>query len=1169
MRLRTLRLIAFGAFTGRDLELAAEPGRLEILHGPNEAGKTTALRAIRYALYGIPVQNADDFLHPYARMRIGACIARADGVSLEFVRRKAVKNPLRAADDETVLDDGALAPFLDRVELDFFRTMFAIDHESLIQGGKDILEGKGNLGQILFQAGAGLSQLKEVQTQLDTEIGDLYKPSGKQQVINRTLRELADARKEIAAASLDTEKYERCRRELEEAQSRRDALKEELEAESRELARLERLGRALPMIARWKGLSAELAPLASVIVIPDNLVQKCQESRQVISLEEGHRVKAARELASIETGLENLEVPPGLLENEAIIADLFQEAGAQRKAQSDRRELIARRQSTEHEVKEKLRSLGREPDLEKIEDLRVTDPTRATLKDLATKEGSLRTGLEKSRSTLDRHQARVIKVTEELEALPPPRDIGDLAIHVEGWRAYLPLEEVHAELAAKLVTSNRKVDQGIRALGLWKGDAEGLAEAPFPTAESADRHEQTTRDTERTLEALEARLQEEVAAIEDAQRELDALALEGEVPTEADLTALRAERDLRWDDIRAAWLGASGGAPATPPGELAADFERLIGEADQVADRLRREAERVARKAERTADRDRRTLARERLTTEIAQSRATRDEQDRAWAALWAPVGITPLGPAEMRAWLRRKEELLVEIRQRLEIGDQVSAYERQLSGAREEMTERLEASGALDGHAPGSRREASISALLSRAQHAVKEHESACQQRQRLETERARLEDEVSTARHDTRVAGEQIEQWHRSWTRAMTELRMPEDSTPTAVLTMVEGFDSALAKWSAADVLRRRLKGLDGDAEDFAQRVGQFTAAFAPDLSGTDPGPAVAELHARLVKARDLQKERIALQDRRERERATIQAAEERLLESRTLLDAVCGDTGCAGHDELPEALRRSGEKARLLKAVGEARERILDVSGGASLESFITEAEALDADSLATRCADRRRRIDELAIERQKLDETVGARSTDLKQMGGESVAAERAEKAAGFVARLESAVRHYASLKLADSLLRRAIERYRERTQGPLVSRAGELFRELTGGSFDRLVAEYDEKGDPVLRGRRPGEGGDVGVTGMSDGTRDQLYLALRIASFETYLRDHEPMPFIVDDILLNFDDQRAAAALRILADLAKKTQVLFFTHHRHHLELARQTLPGDRIWVQDL
>ena len=78
-------------------------------------------------------------------------------------------------------------------------------------------------------------------------------------------------------------------------------------------------------------------------------------------------------------------------------------------------------------------------------------------------------------------------------------------------------------------------------------------------------------------------------------------------------------------------------------------------------------------------------------------------------------------------------------------------------------------------------------------------------------------------------------------------------------------------------------------------------------------------------------------------------------------------------------------------------------------------------------------------------------------------------------------------------------------------------------------------------------------------GMSSGTADQLYLALRIAAVEDYLDHAEPMPFIADDLFINFDDKRAAAGFRVLGELAKKTQVLFFTHHEHLLEVARKAL----------
>src|ERR1035441_8100192 len=113
----------------------------------------------------------------------------------------------------------------------------------------------------------------------------------------------------------------------------------------------------------------------------------------------------------------------------------------------------------------------------------------------------------------------------------------------------------------------------------------------------------------------------------------------------------------------------------------------------------------------------------------------------------------------------------------------------------------------------------------------------------------------------------------------------------------------------------------------------------------------------------------------------------------------------------------------------------------------------------------------------------------------------------------------------------------------------------LFSASTRGSFAGLRVESVE-GKSLLAGTRS-DGRTVEVSGMSDGTCDQLYLALRIASLEHYFGSHGPVPFIVNDVLLSFDDERAGAALSVLNDLSEKTQIVFFTHHRHLVEVAKK------------
>ncbi len=55
-----------------------------------------------------------------------------------------------------------------------------------------------------------------------------------------------------------------------------------------------------------------------------------------------------------------------------------------------------------------------------------------------------------------------------------------------------------------------------------------------------------------------------------------------------------------------------------------------------------------------------------------------------------------------------------------------------------------------------------------------------------------------------------------------------------------------------------------------------------------------------------------------------------------------------------------------------------------------------------------------------------------------------------------------------------------------------------------------------------------------------------------------------LPFLADDLFINYDDARAGAGFKVLAELAKSTQVLFFTHHRHLIDIARESVAPEVI-----
>jgi chromosome segregation protein len=225
------------------------------------------------------------------------------------------------------------------------------------------------------------------------------------------------------------------------------------------------------------------------------------------------------------------------------------------------------------------------------------------------------------------------------------------------------------------------------------------------------------------------------------------------------------------------------------------------------------------------------------------------------------------------------------------------------------------------------------------------------------------------------------------------------------------------------------------------------------------------------------------------------------------------------------------------------------------------------AFDADSAAAALkalAGEDERLDQEAQEVFAAHDRAARQRVVLEQGVGAEVAVQQRRNAE---AELALVAREWAVLKLGSLLIGSVVDRYRASQQDPLITRAGVLFETLTGGAFTGIGQDYDDEDVPRLVGHRK-SGGMVSVPGMSDGTRDQLYLALRLAYLEDYASRAESIPFIGDDLFTTFDDARTAHALAALAAIGERVQPILFTHHMHVVDTARIAL-GECVDIVDL
>jgi uncharacterized protein YhaN len=273
----------------------------------------------------------------------------------------------------------------------------------------------------------------------------------------------------------------------------------------------------------------------------------------------------------------------------------------------------------------------------------------------------------------------------------------------------------------------------------------------------------------------------------------------------------------------------------------------------------------------------------------------------------------------------------------------------------------------------------------------------------------------------------------------------------------------------------------------------------------------------------------------------------------------------------DDLGQKLDQASAKVELVRQIRACEQQLVErlkVSSLAAAESKIEAAVADDADidrlqrelvELETSLDDQDERVARLFHERELTDQAVSV-------IGGDGEVARLEEERQALLLDIEDRAERYLRLKIGSAAAEHALQLYRSRHQSSMMTRASHAFQRITSGRFDGLTTTPGKEGE-ILVGM-PSTGGSQVATAMSKGTRFQLYLALRMAGFFEFVEQHEPLPFIADDIMETFDDDRSAETFKLLAGLAEKGQVIYLTHHMHLCDLARQVC-GGRVRIHQL
>ncbi len=1168
MKLNQLYLKAFGPFTDREpLDFDAVFPGLHIIYGPNEAGKSSSLRALRALLYGFDHQTPDNFIHSYDQLLVGGCLENDAGQKIVFFRRKKRVNDIvdEAGDP---LDPGILAPFLSGVEPNIFESLYGIDHDRLVRGGKDILDQKGELGQALFAAGAGMSSLQNLISRLENEAKALFKPSGQNPEINQAIKRFKELQKRAREKSLSYRDWKKHKDALTAAEKTRDDLEKERDHLNRKLQGLARLQQAIPELASLASREKQQQDLGEVPPLtPDFEKQVDQVSREMQAAEQQLQKDRERKKILAEK-LAAIQPNEGLLCQAELVNDFVQRLGEFRKGQKDRPRLDGMRISLRREAAQLLQQVRPDVSLDALETLGPVLQKKRTIQRLSAQYEATNQQMTSAEKHLDTAACKSRDLKTALADKLEPKDVSPLVRAVKLARKAGDIDQHLEKSVQALGGLKNECRSDLQRMGMWSGDLADLMQLPLPLSETLQAFENRFAIVSDALREVEKSRKAHEKELLTVTRDISKLVYAGQVPTEQDLVSVREKRDQGWLLLRRQWLEkedvAAQSTAFDPDLPLPDAYEGYVGKADMIADRLWREADRVATAAGLQAREQGLKTA---LTDNDKEEQALVKQSgalEKEWRRVWAPAGITPLSPKEMGGWLAQMDQLRFKVKELFKNEHQV----RQDTDRQKALVSRVKSALHLVAKEKIPAQE-TLDPVLVFAETVIEDVENRKKARDLLDQKMQNAQTELQQARQDLAAAQKAWAVWETQWHKAVLHLGVKSDVSPMEAVDMMETLQQCFDRHKEADDMKKRIQGIDRDAADLEKAVNTLVEKVAPQLTLLPLDQRIIQLQSLLNQA---QKDRI-LHDKIGEELDLLEkeadAAQEKHRIAQARMQTFLSTARCSKPEDLPEAINRFVRFQQLQQKISDTKAVLAKIGAGVDRKTLAEQAAAVEADELPAMIAALEKDISQrIHPAINAISQVIGEENTRLAAMDGNATAAEIAEEMEQELAMIRRLSDRYTITKLAAGILQQEIEHYREAHQDPVLQLASRYFHDLTQGSFAGLRTDVDDRAEPVLVGVRQ-ENVRLTVEKMSSGTRDQLFLALRLATLEWRLEKTESMPFIVDDILINFDDARSRATLEVLAELSRKTQVILFTHHRQIVQAAEQITDKNTIHIHEL
>ena len=393
--------------------------------------------------------------------------------------------------------------------------------------------------------------------------------------------------------------------------------------------------------------------------------------------------------------------------------------------------------------------------------------------------------------------------------------------------------------------------------------------------------------------------------------------------------------------------------------------------------------------------------------------------------------------------------------------------------------------------------------------------------------------------------------------WEEFLKNKGFPVDISPDQALRRIERIEQA-------QKLKRDKEQKEHSIATYRKRINSFSEKLTKALQ--EAGMQLPENDEVLLEHFNQWKKLVDIAVEEKRKQSELQ----RLLEKNEQNITVIDDKITGKNQQLQELLENAGaenagqfrekyqqqeERYKLEETINTKLKNLKQYCGGDNPEEELAEYWQLGESDLNDKYRRIKETLDEGTENAKKLREKISANKQYIAELEKQGSVSEVMSAMKNIETRLRSSYKEWAAAQLSGKMLERTKHRFQQERQPEVIRNASRYFATITGNRYQGLEVNIEDKEVRAYEQR----GTSKSIPQLSRGTREQLLLALRLGLIEEYETHAEPLPLILDDIMVNFDPTRALATANALTEFSTPgRQLLYFTCHPRQEEIFNES-----------